>query len=152
MQFGLRRCKCRFSSLLVVLGLFIVGMIILTDGLRGLSGEALRRFLAESTQTPFRGAIAGAITTAAIQSSSATTVITIGFVSAGLLTFSQALGIIFGANIGTTLTGWLVAIVGFKLKLGTVILAAHPFGSHAETVWPWPPSELSAGPLLDSAC
>jgi phosphate:Na+ symporter len=111
------------------LGLFIVGMIILTDGLRGLSGEALRRFLAESTQTPLRGAIAGAITTAAIQSSSATTVITIGFVSAGLLTFSQALGIIFGANIGTTLTGWLVAIVGFKLKLGTVILPLIPLGA-----------------------
>ena len=104
------------------IGLFIVGMIILTEGLRGLSGEALRRFLARSTRTPLRGAIAGALSTAAIQSSSATTVMTVGFVSAGLLTFSQALGIIFGANIGTTVTGWLVAIVGFKLKLGMVMV------------------------------
>ena len=111
------------------IGLFIVGMIILTDGLRGMSGEWLRRFLAGSTQTPLRGAVAGAITTAAIQSSSATTVITIGFVSAGLLTFSQALGIIFGANIGTTLTGWLVAVVGFKLKLGAVIYPLIPLGA-----------------------
>ena len=103
-------------------GLFLVGMVLLTDGLRALSGDALRRFLARSTTTPLAGAATGALTTAIIQSSSATTVTAISFVGAGLLTFPQALGIVFGANIGTTITGWIVALVGFKLKLGTVAL------------------------------
>lgn len=104
------------------IGLFILGTIILTEGLRGLAGESLRRFLARSTVTPLRGAFAGAAATALIQSSSATTVMAVGFVGAGLMTFPQALGIIFGANIGTTITGWLVAIIGFKLQLGTMVL------------------------------
>jgi phosphate:Na+ symporter len=103
-------------------GLFLLGMIWLTEGLRGLAGDALRRLLARFTRSPLTGALAGAAATAVIQSSSATTVTTVGFVSAGLLTFPQALGIIFGANIGTTLTGWLVAIVGFKLNLGDLAL------------------------------
>lgn len=104
------------------IGLFILGTIILTEGLRGLAGESLRRFLSRSTVTPLRGAFAGAAATALIQSSSATTVMAVGFVGAGLMTFPQALGIIFGANIGTTITGWLVAIIGFKLQLGTMVL------------------------------
>ncbi|MBW8637270.1 Na/Pi symporter [Hoeflea sp. WL0058] len=103
-------------------GLFLLGMIWLTEGLRGLSGDALRNALARFTRTPFSGAVTGAIATAAIQSSSATTVTAVGFVSAGLLTFPQALGVIFGANIGTTITGWLVAILGFKLHLGEIVL------------------------------
>lgn len=104
------------------IGLFLLGMLVLTDGLRGLAGNALRRVLARFTRSPASGAAAGAVTTAVVQSSSATTIATVGFVSAGLLTFPQALGIIFGANIGTTITGWLVAIVGFKLDLGTLVL------------------------------
>lgn len=104
------------------IGLFLLGTILLTDGLRGLSGDALRQFLARSTVTPLRGVFAGATATAIIQSSSATTVMAVGFVGAGLITFPQALGIIFGANIGTTVTAWLVAIIGFKLQLGTLVL------------------------------
>jgi len=104
------------------LGLFLLGMLILTDGLRSLAGRTLRLWLARFTTTPATGAAAGALTTALVQSSSATTVTAVGFVGAGLLTFSQALGIIFGANLGTTITGWLVAIVGFKLDLGTFAL------------------------------
>lgn len=104
------------------LGLFLLGMVWLTDGLRGLSGRALRNAIARSTTTPLSGVITGALTTAVVQSSSATTVTAVGFVNAGLLTFHEALGIIFGANIGTTLTGWLVAVLGFKLNLGTVSL------------------------------
>ena len=103
-------------------GLFLLGMLVLTDGLQGLAGDALRRGLARFTKNPSSGAMAGAAATAIVQSSSATTVATIGFVGAGLLTFSQALGIIFGANIGTTITGWFVAILGFKFDLGTVVL------------------------------
>lgn len=104
------------------IGLFLLGMIVLTEGLRGLAGHALRRLLTQFTKTPLRGAAAGTITTAIIQSSSATTVTAVGFVSAGLLTFPQGLGIVLGANVGTTFTGWLVAILGFKLQLGLVAL------------------------------
>jgi phosphate:Na+ symporter len=97
-------------------------MIVMTDGLRALAGNAMRTALMRFTRTPLSGAITGAVTTAILQSSSATTVATVGFVGAGLISFSAALGIIFGANVGTTVTGWLVAILGVKLKLGTVIL------------------------------
>lgn len=104
------------------LGLFLLGMIIMTDGLKSLAGDTLRRFLMRFTKSPLSGALTGATSTAILQSSSATTVAAVGFVGAGLLSFPHALGIIFGANIGTTITGWLVALLGFKLKLGTALL------------------------------
>ncbi len=104
------------------LGLFLLGMSVMTDGLRAMADDRLRSLLARSTRSPLSGAVTGAITTAIVQSSSATTVAAIGFVGAGLMTFPQAVGILLGANIGTTITGWLVALVGFKLKLGTLLL------------------------------
>ena len=104
------------------IGLFLLGMIIMTDGLRALTGHSLRNALMRFTRSPLSGAITGATTTAILQSSSATTVAAIGFVGAGLMTFPAALGIIFGANIGTTMTGWIVALLGLKLKLGTIML------------------------------
>ncbi len=104
------------------LGLFLLGMVVLTEGLRALAGTALRRFLSRFTRSAWSGATTGTLTTAVVQSSSATTVLAVGFVGAGLLTFPQALGIVLGANVGTTVTGWLVALVGFKLKLGTAAL------------------------------
>ncbi|MGE0233659.1 MAG: Na/Pi cotransporter family protein [Flavobacteriaceae bacterium] len=104
------------------LGLFLLGMSMLTEGLRGLAGPVLREWLRRSVSSPAKATLTGALATAVVQSSSAMTVAAIGFVSAGIMTFQQALGIIFGANIGTTLTGWLVAIVGFKLELGTVLM------------------------------
>jgi len=103
-------------------GLFLVGMLMLTEGLRGLAGRALRDALTRFTRTPFSGAVTGAATTAVIQSSSATTVTVVGLVGAGLMTFPQALGVIFGANLGTTATGWIIAILGFKLHLGEAVL------------------------------
>ncbi len=106
------------------LGIFLLGMLVLTDGLKSLVGGRLQAFLARRTQSPASGAVAGAAMTAVLQSSSATTVAAVGFVGAGLLIFTQALGIIFGANIGTTVTGWLVALVGFKLQLGVVLMPA----------------------------
>lgn len=114
-----------YLSLLILIGgvgLFLLGMLVLTDGLRALAGDALRRFLRRSTRSPVSGAVTGMLATALMQSSSATTVATVGFVGAGLIAFPQALGIIFGANIGTTLTGWLVAILGFKLQLGQTVM------------------------------
>ena len=104
------------------LGLFLLGMIIMTDGLRALAGHAIRNALMRFTRTPLSGAITGSITTAILQSSSATTVAAIGFVGAGLMTFPSALGIIFGANIGTTITGWFVVLLGFKFKLDIILL------------------------------
>jgi phosphate:Na+ symporter len=103
------------------IGLFLIGMLILTDGLKSLIGNSQRRLLAGFTSSPVSGAATGALTTAIVQSSSATTVTAVGFVGAGLLTFPQALGIIFGANVGTTVTGWMVALIGFKLHLGTML-------------------------------
>ncbi len=104
------------------LGLFLLGMVVLTEGLRALAGRALRNVLTRFTRSPGSGAVTGAMTTAVVQSSSATTVAAVGFVGAGLLTFPQAFGIVLGANVGTTITGWLVALLGFKLKLGTAAL------------------------------
>lgn len=111
-----------FLSALGGVGIFLIGMLLLTDGLKAIAGARMRHVLASFTSTPLSGAVTGAVTTAVIRSSSATTVITVGFVASGLLTFPQALGVIFGANIGTTLTGWFVAILGFKLDLGQIAL------------------------------
>jgi len=104
------------------LGLFLLGMIVMTEGLRSLAGDSMRNALIRFTKSPTSGAATGAISTALLQSSSATTVAAVGFVAAGLMTFPQTLGIIFGANIGTTITGWMVALLGFKLQLGTIVL------------------------------
>ena len=113
-----------FELLRVVggIGLFLLGMVVMTEGLRELAGNAPQRLLARFTKTPLRGAAAGALAIAVVQSSSATTVTAVGFVGAGFLTFPQGIGIVVGANIGTTATGWLVAILGFKLKLGLIVL------------------------------
>jgi phosphate:Na+ symporter len=113
------------NGLLEVLGgagLFILGMNVMSDGLNRLAGETMRRTLASFTKTPLTGTLTGTIVTALIQSSGATVVMAIGFVGAGLLTFPQALGIIFGANIGTTFTGWIVALLGFTLNLKLIAM------------------------------
>lgn len=104
------------------IGLFLLGMTVMSDGLRELAGPALRRMLASLTRTPARGAALGALTTAIVQSSHATVIAAVGFVSAGLLTFPQGLGIVFGANVGTTVTGWIVALIGFRFDLGTAVM------------------------------
>jgi phosphate:Na+ symporter len=104
------------------LGLFLLAVGMLTDGLRLAAGDQLRSILARSTRTPARGVGSGILFTAVVQSSSAVTVATIGFVNAGLLTLVQALGVVYGANIGTTVTGWLVAAVGFSWKIEVLAL------------------------------
>ena len=111
------------------LGLFLFGMSVMTEGLRGLAGNLLHRVLARFTHSPFSGALTGSVVTALLQSSSATTVAAVGFVAAGLLTFAQALGIIFGANLGTTVTGWLVALLGLKLSIGELVLPLVMLGA-----------------------
>ena len=104
------------------LGLFLLGMIIMTDSLRSLAGDAMRKLLLRFTHTPLSGAITGTIATVILQSSSATTVAAVGLVGAGLMGFAEALGIIFGANIGTTIKGWFVVLLGFKLQLGLILM------------------------------
>ena len=104
------------------LGIFLLAIRMLTEGLRAAAGDGLRNMLARSTRTALRGIASGVLLTAAVQSSSAVTVATIGFVNAGLLNLGQALGVVYGANIGTTITGWLVAAVGFDLQLDTFAL------------------------------
>ncbi|RKT32167.1 phosphate:Na+ symporter [Roseovarius halotolerans] len=103
-------------------GLFLIGMDIMTGALREAAGPDLRRMLGRFTASPLRGTLTGAVATGALQSSTAVTLMTIGAVGAGLLSFAHALGVLYGANIGTTLTGWIVMILGFKLKLGTAVL------------------------------
>lgn len=104
-------------SILGGLGLFLLGMWVMTEGLRALAGSALRQLLSSAAASPARGTLWGTLVTLVIQSSSATTMTTIGLVSAGLLTFPQALGVVLGANIGTTGTGWLVAVLGVNVSL-----------------------------------
>ena len=104
------------------LGLFMLAVNMITDGLKMAAGHALRDILSKSTRSPGHGIVTGMSITAIVQSSSAVTVATIGFVNAGLITMYQALGVVYGANIGTTMTGWLVAIVGFKIKVETFAL------------------------------
>ncbi|MGH0037453.1 MAG: Na/Pi cotransporter family protein [Myxococcota bacterium] len=110
------------------LGLFLLGMVVMTDGLRGLAGDTLQRVLRRFTRSPASGAATGAVVTALVQSSSATTVTAVGFAGAGLMTFPAALGIVFGANLGTTITGWMVALLGFKVQLGLLAPLAVLFG------------------------
>ncbi len=109
-------------------GLFLLGMGLMTDGLKLAAGPALQRILAHSTKTPLRGLASGVLVTAAVQSSSAVTVAIIGFVNAGLLNLSQSLWVLFGANVGTTMTGWLVALVGLKFKIEVLALPLIGFG------------------------
>lgn len=99
------------------LGLFLLGMGFMTDGLKLAAGPALERILAEWTRNRLRALLSGVLVTGLVQSSSAVTVATIGFVNAGLLTLGQSMWVIFGSNVGTTMTGWLVALVGFKLPI-----------------------------------
>lgn len=104
------------------LGLFLLAVTLITNGLKLAAGDALRSILAKSTETRFRGVASGVLVTGIVQSSSAVTVATIGFVNAGLLSLSQSMGVVYGANIGTTMTGWIVAAVGFSVKIEALAL------------------------------
>jgi len=103
-------------------GLFLLGMWLMTEGLKQSAGPQLQQILARATSSPARGLATGVLLTAVVQSSSAVTVATIGFVNAGLLSLAQAMWVLFGANVGTTMTGWLVAVVGLKFKIELLAL------------------------------
>ena len=109
-------------SILGGVGLFLLGMAVMTDGLKALAGTALRRLLSRAASTPIRATALGVVLTLILQSSTATTTTTIGLVSAGLLSFTRAIGVVFGANLGTTATAWFVAIVGVKVSVDVAAL------------------------------
>jgi len=109
-------------SVLGGVGLFLLGMSVMTSGLKALAGSRLRETLSKMAATPLSGAFWGALVTLIVQSSSATTMTTIGLVSAGLLTFAQGLALVFGANVGTTGTGWLIALIGVRVSLTAAAL------------------------------
>ncbi len=110
------------------LALFLYGMKVMSDGIQKAAGERLHRILGLMTVNRFAGVLTGVAITAIVQSSSATTVMVVSFVNAGLLPLTQSIGIIMGANIGTTVTGWIVALLGFKVKLYVVSLPAIGVG------------------------
>jgi phosphate:Na+ symporter len=109
-------------TLLGGLGLFLLGIHHLTEGLKGLAGDSLRRALQWLVSSRFSAVAAGTVFTALIQSSTAAILTVIGFVSAGLVTFSQAIGVIMGATLGTTSTAWLVAVFGFRVRIADAAL------------------------------
>lgn len=99
------------------LGLFLLGMLLVTDGLKAIAGLTINRVLTRFTRKPVLGIMSGALVTAIVQSSSAVTLAMIGFVSAGMLTFAQTIGLTLGINLGTTSTGWIVSLIGFKVNI-----------------------------------
>ena len=115
-------------TLLGALGMFLYGMNLMSSGLQKASGDKLRGFLSAMTSNPFKGVLTGLGVTSLIQSSSATTVMVVSFVNAGLLTLSQAISVIMGANIGTTVTAWLVAWLGFKADISILAIPLMLFG------------------------
>lgn len=108
--------------------MFLYGMNTMSSGLQKAAGERLRSFLAAMTSNPFKGVLTGLGITAIIQSSSATTVMVVGFVNAGLLTLNQAVGVIMGANIGTTVTAWLISLLGFKMDISVISIPLMAVG------------------------
>ncbi|MCB0665417.1 MAG: Na/Pi symporter, partial [Saprospiraceae bacterium] len=124
MEFG-------FSDLIQILGalaFFIYGMKMMSDGIQRAAGSQLRNILRTMTKNRFLGVFTGFLTTALVQSSSATTVMTVSFVNAGLLTLVESAGVMMGANIGTTITGWIVSILGFKVKLAAYSIPLFAIG------------------------
>ena len=115
-------------TLLGALGMFLYGMNLMSSGLQKAAGDRLRNFLSAMTSSPFKGVLTGLGITSVIQSSSATTVMVVSFVNAGLLTLAQAISVIMGANIGTTVTAWLVAWLGFKADISILAVPLMALG------------------------
>ena len=115
-------------SLLGSLGLFLFGMKTMSEGLEKFAGDRLRTILAVMTRNRVMGVITGIAVTALIQSSSATTVMVVSFVNAGLMNLEQAIGVIMGANVGTTVTAWIISAVGFKVNIAAMALPLLAIG------------------------
>ncbi|MDR1199724.1 MAG: Na/Pi cotransporter family protein [Prevotellaceae bacterium] len=119
-----------FSILALIgsIGLFLYGMMKMSDALQKVAGEKMRNILASMTSNPFKRILTGTFVTSVIQSSSATTVMIVSFVNAGLMTLTQSIGVIMGANIGTTATAWIISLLGFKADVATLALPIIAIG------------------------
>lgn len=104
------------------LGLFLFGMHLLEEAVRNLSGRSFKKFILSFTRSPFRGVLSGVVSTAILQSSSLVTLLVMSFTGAGILGLSNGISIILGANLGTTVTGWIISLLGFKLNMGDYVL------------------------------
>lgn len=111
-----------FVALIGAVCLFLYGMKVMSEGLQKAAGNGLRSILSAMTRNRFMGVVTGILITALIQSSSASTVMVVSFVNAGLMSLGQSMAVIMGANVGTTFTAWIVAIFGFKVNMGTVLM------------------------------
>ncbi|MFC2086382.1 Na/Pi cotransporter family protein, partial [Bacteroidota bacterium] len=113
-----------FDALTLIgsLGLFLFGMKLMSEALQKVAGDKMRSILSAMTSRRFMGVVTGFLITAIIQSSSATTVMIVSFVNAGLLSLIQSIGVIMGANIGTTVTAWLISILGFKIQISVIAI------------------------------
>lgn len=111
------------------IGVFLLGMALMNDGLKTLAGNSLKQILSKFTGGIFTSIISGATVTAIIQSSSATIFMMIGFVSAGFLSFSQSVGVVIGANLGSTSIGWIVSAIGFKVSMNTLAMPLIGIGA-----------------------
>ena len=125
------------SLLLGALGLFLLGMWLLTEGLKLAGGRALQHMLGEWTSGKGRALVAGVVVTALAQSSSAVTVATIGFVNARLMSFSRSVWVIFGSNVGTTFTAWLVTLFGLKFSIAALTFPMVGVGAFLRVFSPW---------------
>jgi len=117
-----------FFEIIGSLGLLMYGMKMMSDGIQKSAGPALHRILGIMTSNRFAAVFTGMAVTMIIQSSSATTVMVVSFVNAGLLTLTQSIGVVFGANIGTTITAWIVALLGFKFKIALIAVPIFGIG------------------------
>ena len=115
-------------KLIGALGFFIFGMKVMSDGIQKVAGSKMRSILSKMTSNRFLGITTGFLITALLQSSSATTVMIVSFVNAGLLSLVESIGVIMGANIGTTITAWLISILGFKVKISSIALPIIAIG------------------------
>jgi phosphate:Na+ symporter len=119
------------------LGVFLYGLTVMSEGLQKASANSLRSILEKATENRFLGTLSGFVVTCAVQSSSVTTVMVVAFCSAQLLTLGQSLGIIFGANIGTTTTAWLVSLLGFKVKIAAFAVPLIGIGFFSRFIKRW---------------
>ena len=124
MEFGI----FELLTLIGALGFFIYGMKVMSDGIQKVAGSKMRSILSKMTSTRFLGITTGFLITALLQSSSATTVMIVSFVNAGLLSLVESIGVIMGANIGTTITAWLISLLGFKVKISAIALPIIAIG------------------------
>lgn len=115
-------------TLIGSLGFFIYGMKVMSEGLQKVAGSRMRQILRSMTSNRFAGVLTGFIITSLVQSSSATTVMVVSFVNAGLLSLVESISVVMGANIGTTVTAWIVSIIGFKIKMGALAIPLIAFG------------------------